>query len=129
MVIIQNIFIFIYLFFNLFLGPFKIIKALLPANAVEILKLVDSKTLKEYIDEDNMLKCWGGKDDYVYSFEFENFAQVKSELTPSITNKKVNFCDKIIQCHLLCYIANSYIIILNLINLFWLFVYIQIFVF
>lgn len=103
----KNIFLFIFLIFlNLFSGPFKIIKALLPANAVEILKLVDTKSLKEYIDEDNMLKCWGGKDDYVYSFEFENFAQAKPvPQTPSITNKKVNFIDNV-QRHLLCYIAN-----------------------
>lgn len=73
---------------------------MLPANAVEILKLVDSKSLKEYIDEDNMLKCWGGKDDYVYSFELENFAEAKSAIPPPITNKKVNFYDKNVQRHL-----------------------------
>lgn len=69
---------------------------MLPANAVEILKLVDTKSLKEYIDEDNMLKCWGGKDDYVYSFDLENFAEAKpAPQTPSITNKKVNFNDNV----------------------------------
>lgn len=85
-----------FFFNNIFIaGPFKIIKALLPANAVEILKIVDSKSLKEYIDEDNMLKCWGGKDDYVYSFDLENIAQEPTPaLVPSITNKKVNFNDK-----------------------------------
>lgn len=82
---------------------------MLPASAVEILKLVDSKSLKEYIDEDNMLKCWGGKDDYVYSFELEDIPQPKSALAPSIANKKVNFNDKCLERHL-CFLKVNFFI-------------------
>lgn len=33
------------------------------------MRFVNSKNLSEYIAEENMLSCWGGKDDYVYRFE------------------------------------------------------------
>lgn len=81
---------------------------MLPASAVEILKLVDSKSLKEYIDEDNMLKCWGGKDDYVYSFELEDVPLPKSAVAPSIANKKVNFNDKCYGRHL-CFLKVNFL--------------------
>lgn len=32
------------------------------------MRFVNSRTLGEYITEDNQLKCWGGTDSYVYTF-------------------------------------------------------------
>ncbi|XP_035785491.1 motile sperm domain-containing protein 2-like [Anopheles albimanus] len=49
-------------------ATFQIIKKLLPAKAVDRLRNINSKNISEYIDEDNMLKSWGGKDDYVFKF-------------------------------------------------------------
>lgn len=53
----------------LILAAFNIIKALLPPKAVASLRFVNAKNLSEYITEENMLTCWGGKDDYHYKFE------------------------------------------------------------
>ncbi|XP_031618036.1 motile sperm domain-containing protein 2-like [Contarinia nasturtii] len=50
-------------------AAFNIIKALLPAKAVASLRFVNSKNLGEYMTEENMLTCWGGKDDYHFKFE------------------------------------------------------------
>ncbi|XP_055622964.1 motile sperm domain-containing protein 2-like [Toxorhynchites rutilus septentrionalis] len=49
-------------------ATFHIIKKLLPAKAVDRLKNISNKTIREYIDEDNMLLLWGGTDDYVFKF-------------------------------------------------------------
>ena len=49
-------------------ATFQIIKKLLPAKAVECLKFINLKTIKQYISEDNMLVSWGGKDTYEYKF-------------------------------------------------------------
>lgn len=56
-------------------AAFNIIKALLPPKAVQSLRFVTSKNLNEYITEENMLTCWGGKDDYQYKFEPEQLTQ------------------------------------------------------
>lgn len=55
-------------FFFFILAAFNIIKALLPPKAVASLRFVNAKNLSEYITEENMLTCWGGKDDYQYTF-------------------------------------------------------------
>lgn len=52
-------------------ATFQIVKKLLPKKAVEILKFVNAKSIREYIDDDNMPVDWGGRDDYVFSFESE----------------------------------------------------------
>lgn len=49
-------------------ATFQIIKRLLPKKAVEVLRVLNTKTIREHVGEDNMLVEWGGKDDYVYSF-------------------------------------------------------------
>lgn len=49
-------------------ATFQIIKRLLPAKAVDRLKNINNKTIREYIDDDNMLVPWGGKDDYEFQF-------------------------------------------------------------
>lgn len=47
---------------------FKIIKSWLPAKAIQRVKFVDKKTLKDFVDADNALTCWGGNDNYVFTF-------------------------------------------------------------
>lgn len=49
-------------------AAFNIIKALLPPKAVAALRFVNTKNISEYITEENMLTCWGGKDDYQFKF-------------------------------------------------------------
>lgn len=49
-------------------ATFKIIKSLLPPKAVERMKFVNSKSMSEFIPEENMLRCWGSKSDYVFNF-------------------------------------------------------------
>lgn len=49
-------------------ATFKIIKGLLPPKAVAALKFVNKKNLKEYVSPDQMLRCWGGTDDYTFKF-------------------------------------------------------------
>lgn len=52
-------------------ATFQIIKKLLPKRAVEVLKFINKKSIRDYIDEDNMLVSWGGNDDYVFTFVSE----------------------------------------------------------
>lgn len=53
---------------NPILATFQIIKKLLPAKAVARMKFLNSKNMKEFINPENMLTCWGGQDEYVFSF-------------------------------------------------------------
>lgn len=50
------------------LAGIKIIKTLLPPQAVSSMKFVDSKNIREYISNDCMLTSWGGADDYTFEF-------------------------------------------------------------
>lgn len=62
-------------------AAFKIIKGLLPPKAVARMKFVNSKSMKEFISEDNMLKAWGGTDDYVFHFVSEQQMQSALSIT------------------------------------------------
>lgn len=53
-------------------AAFKVVKSLLPAKAIESLKFVNHKTLKDVVPREHALKCWGGLDDYVFKFIPEN---------------------------------------------------------
>lgn len=66
-------------------ATFQIIKRLLPAKAVDRLKNLNGKTIREYIDEDNMQAGWGGKDDY----EFRFVPELKAPLM-LINNNSIN---------------------------------------
>lgn len=44
----------------------------MPKKAVEVLKFVSVKNVRQYINDDNMPVAWGGKDNYEYSFVPEN---------------------------------------------------------
>lgn len=68
-------------------ATFQIIKRLLPAKAVDRLRNINNKNIREYIDEDNMLAPWGGKDDY----EFE-FIPEKRQREPLLLNHNNNNC-------------------------------------
>lgn len=67
------------------LATFQIIKRLLPAKAVDRLRNINNKTIREYIDEDNMLAPWGGKDEYEFKFIPE-----KRQREPSLLNHSNN---------------------------------------
>ncbi|XP_034483790.1 motile sperm domain-containing protein 2 isoform X2 [Drosophila innubila] len=49
-------------------AAFKVIKALLPPKAVEILKMISKKDVTQYVTKDNCLASWGGTDNYEFSF-------------------------------------------------------------
>lgn len=68
------------------LAPFKVVKTLLPAKAVEKMKFLTKDSLKEIVAPEQALNCWGGKDNYVFEFIPEN----KSNSTP----KKVTFAEQ-----------------------------------
>lgn len=53
-------------------ATFQIIKKLLPKRAVEVLKFVNVKNIRQYIDDDNIPTSWGGRDNYAYSFKPES---------------------------------------------------------
>ncbi|XP_058054083.1 motile sperm domain-containing protein 2-like [Anopheles bellator] len=85
-------------------ATFQIIKKLLPAKAVDRLRNINSKNIREYIDEDNMQKCWGGKDEYVFSFVPESRKPIGSMelqlnhnnnngMTNGFMSKKVHFAN------------------------------------
>lgn len=54
-----------------FSAAFKIIKSWLPARAVEKIKFVNKTSLKDFVSPDQALVCWGGRDDYIYTFKLE----------------------------------------------------------
>ena len=76
--------------FSPFYVPFctaawKIIKGWLPPRFVDRVKFLNKKTLKEFIDVDNQLAEWGGKDKYTYKFEPEILpaAEASADSTPN----------------------------------------------
>lgn len=52
-------------------AAFKIVKTWLPEKAVQRIKFIKKGGIEEYVPLDQALKCWGGNDDYVFSFESE----------------------------------------------------------
>lgn len=70
-------------------AAFNIIKSWLPAKAIPKIKFVKKSTLKDLVDPDVGLKCWGGNNDYVFTFVPEtpssNYVNGKSD------NRKVHF--------------------------------------
>ncbi|CAH0602340.1 unnamed protein product [Chrysodeixis includens] len=68
------------------LAPFKVVKSILPAKAVEKMKFLTKDSLKEIVAPEQAMSCWGGKDNYTFEFIPEN----KSNSTP----KKVTFAEQ-----------------------------------
>jgi hypothetical protein len=71
-------------------ATFQIIKKLLPAKAVERLRFVTAKTLKDYVDVDNQLDIWGGNDSTPFVFVPENRMNGQTTKIDSPTMKKVS---------------------------------------
>ncbi|GAB0087455.1 motile sperm domain-containing protein 2 [Sergentomyia squamirostris] len=69
---------------------FKIIKTLLPAKAVERMKFVNSKTLREFVDESNMLDIWGGPETYSWKFVPEEEGSVTRVVNNNNNNHVMN---------------------------------------
>lgn len=67
---------------------FRIIKAGLPKKAISKIRFVNKQTLKEYVDSENALECWGGLDDYVFHFVPE-----VSSSSGTTNNAKVHFAE------------------------------------
>ncbi|XP_022643913.1 motile sperm domain-containing protein 2-like isoform X4 [Varroa destructor] len=47
----------------------KIVSRLVPANGIDRIKFVDKKSLRKYIDENNLPRSMGGQSDYVYQHD------------------------------------------------------------
>uniref|UniRef100_A0A336KH87 CSON010397 protein n=1 Tax=Culicoides sonorensis TaxID=179676 RepID=A0A336KH87_CULSO len=62
-------------------ATFQVIKKLLPAKAVERLKLLNAKTVKEFIDEENMPALWNGKNTYEFSWTPEKLLTLSNGTT------------------------------------------------
>ncbi|XP_058458227.1 motile sperm domain-containing protein 2-like [Malaya genurostris] len=81
-------------------ATFHIIKKLLPAKAVDRLKNINNKSIRDYVSEESLLVPWGGMDDYEFKFvpEKKNL-QLPLENNNSIihnnnnTLKKVHFAN------------------------------------
>lgn len=82
---------------------------MLPPKAVASLRFVNSKNLHEYITEESMLCCWGGKDDYKFRFSPEkdclhnDHMYELSGMNESLTQKDENdntdqFSKKVSEC-------------------------------
>lgn len=86
------------MYFNIpFLNPnyvfipaaFKIIKSWLPEKALLIIKFIKKGGIDEYVPLDQALTCWGGNNDYTFTFVPEN--QENGEIVQNVpsTNRKV----------------------------------------
>jgi hypothetical protein len=65
--------------FFLIVAAFKIIKSWLPAKAVQKIKFVNKTNLKDFVEPDQALKCWGGLDDYTFTFVPEQRSAVPND--------------------------------------------------
>jgi len=70
-------------------AAFKIIKSWLPAKAIPKIKFVNKTTLKDYVNPNDALKCWGGNNDYIFKFISEEQTNGDSVLNGKLDNKKV----------------------------------------
>lgn len=73
-------------------AAFKVIKTLLPAKAVAKMKFINKSTVKDFIPLEQAQRCWGGTDDYVYSFVSEPSIGNYVPITDT-ASKKVTFSD------------------------------------
>ncbi|XP_011314035.1 motile sperm domain-containing protein 2-like [Fopius arisanus] len=70
----------------------KIIKSWLPAKATPKIKQVNKSGLKEFVDPSVALVCWGGENDYKFTFVPEIRNGVNS-VNGKLDNKKVHFAE------------------------------------
>ncbi|XP_055603864.1 motile sperm domain-containing protein 2-like [Uranotaenia lowii] len=69
---------------------FRAIKFLLPAKAVDRLKLIDNGTITDFIKREHILVAWGGEDDYTFEFVPEERQPKMIENNNSINHKNNN---------------------------------------
>lgn len=74
-------------------AAFKIIKSWLPAKAIPKIKFTTKSTLKEFVDPNDALKCWGGNSDYTFTFVPEGQNDIDSTINGKLGNKKVHFAE------------------------------------
>lgn len=74
-------------------AAFKLIKTWLPAKAIPKIKNVNKSTLKDYVDPNDILICWGGNNEYI--FEFVSAVQTNGDgiSNGKLDNKKVTFAE------------------------------------
>jgi len=70
-------------------AAFKIIKSWLPAKAIPKIKNVNKSTLKDYVDPNDILVCWGGNNDYIFQFVPAVQTNGDGALNGKLDNKKV----------------------------------------
>ncbi|XP_012286682.1 motile sperm domain-containing protein 2 [Orussus abietinus] len=70
-------------------AAFKIIKSWLPAKAIPKIKFVNKLNIKEFVDQNDILKSWGGTNDYVFKFVSET--QSNAVMNGKLESKKVHF--------------------------------------
>jgi hypothetical protein len=78
------------LYFFIILAAFKIIKSWLPAKAVQKIKFVNKANLKDYVEPEQALKCWGGLDDYTFTFVPETRSAVPNDKLDDSKKKVLN---------------------------------------
>ncbi|KAK2576563.1 hypothetical protein KPH14_005236 [Odynerus spinipes] len=74
-------------------AAFKLIKSWLPAKAIPKIKFVTKSTLKDFVDPNDILKCWGGTNDYTFTFVSEERASTENAINDKLDNKKVHFSE------------------------------------
>lgn len=74
-------------------AAFKIIKSWLPAKAIPKIKFVNKSNLKDFIDPNDILRCWGGTNDYNFVFVPEEQTSTENAINDKLDNKKVHFVE------------------------------------
>lgn len=79
-------------FFSLvpFPATFQIIKKLLNKRTVDVLKFVDAKSVRKYIDDANIPVAWGGQNGYEFEFVPEIRAVEKENVMQSSNDTNNN---------------------------------------
>jgi len=72
-------------------AAFKIIKSWLPAKAIPRIKFVNKSNLKDYVDPNDILKCWGGNNDYTFKFVPAAYMNEDGMINGKVDNKKVYY--------------------------------------
>ncbi|KAF7385774.1 motile sperm domain-containing protein 2-like [Vespula maculifrons] len=74
-------------------AAFKIIKSWLPAKAIPKIKFVNKSNLKDFVDPNDILKYWGGTNDYTFTFVSEERTSTENAINNKLDNKKVHFVE------------------------------------
>ncbi|KZC04919.1 PREDICTED: motile sperm domain-containing protein 2-like [Dufourea novaeangliae] len=72
---------------------FKIIKSWLPPKAIPKIKFVQNNNIQEFVESNDVLTCWGGPNDYVFTFVPEAQNSMDATMNGKLDNKKVHFAE------------------------------------